>query len=318
MSRHTRKRRRTPSKGGRPPQAKPKKERFGFIKAVLRAPLSVPPFRVSPESEPGTPRARRYESVIMPRETDAPPNRRKPFRLSLPRVEIRIGWRWLSAFIIMGLSLVLLLFMQASPFFVHQVEVGGLRHMSANEVFELAEIADLHVFWVDPERVAANVARSPSLSEVSVQVGWPARVVIRVTEREPALIWEQASIRYWVDVNGQVMMKRKDLPHLLTVVAEGSQLEPLGPNDRVKHDVIAGALQLKGLYPNIDRLVYAESKGLGYDDGRGWRVWFGKGTTMPNRATVYEALIADLLARGIQPREVNVADLQAVYYRPAW
>jgi hypothetical protein len=54
---------------------------------------------------------------------------------------------------------------------------------------------------------------------------------------------------------------------------------------------------------------------LSYADGRGWRGYFGVGTDMPQKLAVYERLVEDLLAQGIQPRMISVESPRAPYYQ---
>ncbi len=136
----------------------------------------------------------------------------------------------------------------------------------------------------------------------TVTVGWPPNMVqIIVQEREPAVVWDQAGVQTWVDMQGRVMLQREERPDLVRIVAEDSD-GPIGPNVQVPLDVVTGALQLKALRPNIDMLRYDVEKGLGYQDGRGWEAWFGTGTDMPEKLLVYEAMVDNLVARQIRAR----------------
>ena len=77
---------------------------------------------------------------------------------------------------------------------------------------------------------------------------------------------------------------------------------------------IQGALALRQLRPNIERLHYDARHGLSYQDGRGWRAYFGVGADMPQKLAVYEKLVDDLMARGIQPKTISVETVRAPYY----
>ena len=77
---------------------------------------------------------------------------------------------------------------------------------------------------------------------------------------------------------------------------------------------VEGALQLQQLRPNIELLHYDSQHGLSYEDGRGWRGYFGVGTDMVQKLAVYEQLVTNLLARGIQPKTISVESYQAPYY----
>lgn len=224
------------------------------------------------------------------------------------------NWRVFSAMIVLSLLGLLALFFMAPFFYVHSIAVGGLRYVSKEEVFALTGVANMHVFWIDPEEVRRSVLRSPTIADVSVTIGWPPNMVqIIVREREPALVWEQAGVTAWVDVQGRVMQQREDRSDLARIVTDNSD-GPIGQNVQVPLEVVTGALQLKALRPNIDVLRYNAEKGLGYQDGRGWQAWFGVGTNMPERLMIYETIVENLVARNITPGEVNVVNPDAPYY----
>jgi len=239
---------------------------------------------------------------------------RRAVRLGLPR--LGLGWRLLSLGMVVGLASVLFLFFDGDPFYVHYVEVGGLRHMPPEEIYGLSGVANLHIFWVDPWKVAQAVERDPAVAGAEVEVRWPSRVLIRVVEREPALVWEQAGVRTWVDVQGYVMPMRSDVPGLLRVVVDGID-EVIAPRSRIDPDIVSGALQLRALRPNIEVMFYHPTEGLGLLDGRGWRVYFGKGTDMPQKLLVYETLVDRVWqnGNGVWPHLFDVGDLRAPYYR---
>lgn len=229
-----------------------------------------------------------------------------------------LGWRAFSGIVILCLLAVLLLFFSADAFYVRSIAVGGAETISKEEVFALTDIANTHIFWVDPAIVRQNVLRSPTIADATVQVGWPPNMVqVVIQERQPALVWEQSGVLTWLDLQGRVMLHREDRPTLLKVTdieTEG----PLGPNQQIDPQIVAGALQLKTLYPNLPDMLYHPDKGLGYQDERGWDVWFGSGTDMPQKILVYDAIVNNLVSRGIQPGEINVMNPDAPFYSVTW
>ena len=80
-------------------------------------------------------------------------------------------------------------------------------------------------------------------------------------------------------------------------------------------DVLEGALQLRALRPNIEQLYYRPSGGLSYQDGRGWRAYFGTGLDMNQKLAVYETVVAKLLEQGIRPEYISVSNQYKPYYR---
>jgi cell division septal protein FtsQ len=224
------------------------------------------------------------------------------------------SWRIFSALIVLSLLGVLALFFATPFFYIHSISVGGLRYVSKEEVFALTNVANMHIFWVDPEVVRESILRSPTIADVTVTTGWPPNMVqVLVQEREPAVIWQQSGVSTWVDIQGRVMQMREDRTDLVRIDSADND-GPIGPNVLVPLDVVAGALQLKNLRSNIEVLRYDREKGLGLQDGRGWEAWFGTGTDMPEKLIIYETLVDNILARNLQPLEVNVVNPDAPYY----
>jgi len=260
------------------------------------------------------------------RSTASEPVARRQIRRGKRTVVAPAGfnWRWISLFISLAIIAAMVVVFTNPMFYVQRAEIGGLRYVPPEEVYAGAGIANYHILFVDPAQVEANVLQSPSLESAQVSVSWPARVVINVREREPALIWEQGADRYWVDVNGNLMQLRRDLPNLVRVINEGNAIpfrcagtgcangESQTPG--IDPDVVLGAQQLKTLRSNIDVLYYDPVRGLSYQDGRGWRGYFGKGTDMSAKLSVYETIVANLVARGVQPIRIDVSNLSAPYY----
>jgi hypothetical protein len=238
---------------------------------------------------------------------------------SAPR-EREFSWRWVSAAIIVVLSLVLVFFYTSNVFYVRSIAVGGLTYLTKEEVFAFADIANMHIFWVNPQRVRENLLRSPSIADARVRITWPPQMVhILLEEREPALVWEQGGAAVWVDVQGRIMAQRVDRPDLLVIQA--SEFVPEGlmsDRGRVSPELVLGALQLQTLIPTVSRLRYEPAKGLGFVDPGGWLVWLGSGQHIAEKVAIYRAIASDLTARGIQPGEVNVADPDYPYYTKQW
>jgi hypothetical protein len=91
--------------------------------------------------------------------------------------------------------------------------------------------------------------------------------------------------------------------------------EPAADVAFVPSAVLQGALQLRELRPNIDQLYYRPSGGLSYQDGRGWRAYFGTGRDMHQKLVVYETVVADLLGRGLTPEYISVSNQEKPFYR---
>jgi cell division septal protein FtsQ len=255
--------------------------------------------------EPRRVEPRRTRTPAIYRGADAPIT-------SADHVEGRafIRWRYVSGFVVVCLLIVLAVFFISDSFYIHRIAVTGLEAMTLDEVYQLTGIADTHLFWVDPVEVRRNLLTSPTIADAQVVVSWNAPLVqVLIQEREPALLWQQGENSQWLDLQGRIMQQRGVRSDLLVVTAEG---EP--SDDDVSAQTVNGALQIRALLSGVTQLRYSTATGLGYDDPRGWQVWFGDGDDIPEKILIYNAIVEDLQARAIQPRLINVSNPDAPYY----
>jgi hypothetical protein len=229
------------------------------------------------------------------------------------------NWRIVSAFIVVLLSALLFLFFFADAFYVTSIRVGGVDTMTVEEIFAFANIANWHIFWVEPEAVRENVMRYPSVADAQVLISWPPNMVtITIQEREPALVWEQNGAAFWVDIQGNVMNMRSERTDLVTVIVDDPTAEiPTGSN-AIDTDIVFGLLELHELRPDVIEWRYRPDKGLGFRNENGWDVWFGVGTGMEEKMQIYESIASDIIARGIQAGEVYIVNPDAPYYSVLW
>ncbi len=220
------------------------------------------------------------------------------------------SWRMLSLTLLILLVGMLARLLTDRSMYVTAINLGGAALVPAEEIFAGSGIAGSHIFWVDPAEAQRQVAEIPGIATAKVAVAWPAKVTVVVVEREPKLSLVEGEKKWWVDAAGQKFASRGDLPGILPVLSEsGSTLSALPP------EAVQGALQLKQLRTNIEKLYYDPQHGLSYQDGRGWRGYFGVGADMPQKLAVYERLIDDLVKQGINPQVISVESLRAPYYK---
>lgn len=230
------------------------------------------------------------------------------------RGRVAISWRFFSGVIVFSMVLVLVLFFSSDAFYVHSISVGGLRYLTKEEIFTFADIANLHVFWLDPEQVRQSVLREATVADATVYIGWPPNIVqIIIEEREPALVWVQGGVAVWIDLQGRKMNLREDRPELIRIVVDSIEGE-LRDTAPIQLEIVTGALQLQNLLPELRLLRYNRAKGLGYQHPNGWQVWFGVGTDMRQKVLVYESIMQSLQAQGKTPFEINISNLRAPYY----
>lgn len=219
-------------------------------------------------------------------------------------------WRMYSLALITVLGALLLYTLTDRSYYVTALNLGGASLVPQEEIYAASGLAGQHVFWVDPAEVKRRVAAVPGIASAAITVTYPAKVELVVVERVPKVTLVEGEKKWWVDAAGQKFLSRGDLPGLLPILSESAtELEALPP------EAVLGALLLKQLRQNIEKLYYDPLHGLSYQDGRGWRGYFGVGADMEKKLAVYEALVEQLMQRGEYPARISVEDLDAPYYK---
>lgn len=175
-----------------------------------------------------------------------------------------------------GLTLIFVLgamlcYLFSSPlFFVWEAEVIGTRWLNAEQVYSAAGVEGYSIFYIDPRRVSAVVERLPSVARAQIICGLPARVVIRVEERQPAAIWQAQGIQYWVDHSGVLFPRAADLEDPVIIVDQGPA--DRAPGQQVDARAVVAATGLNNLVPGARIFGYTETDGLSFDLPSGQRV----------------------------------------------
>lgn len=268
------------------------------------------------------PRVRRVQAAsagVFPRikipATAQQRRKRNRRRLRLPTAALQqaiLSARWLSLGLL-ALSVYALFFIgQSDAFYLTHIPVEGNHYIPANEVVADSGLGGVHIFAADPVAAAKAVGEMPGVITATVTLHWPNQVMIEIGEDSPIAIWEQAGELFWINEKGRLFKARLDLPNLLHIRSE--QEEPLNEARFVSPEVIEAALLLQTLRPNIDFLYYEPGSGLSYQDGRGWRAYFGVGQDMEQRLVIYETIVEDLLARGLSPTYISVSNKEKPFY----
>lgn len=275
------------------------------------APAGTFPTTFRPHPVPETARKRRQRN-------QAP-------RLQLPtaalkRVLFSARWISLSLLAICGLSLYLI--GTDANFYLTHIPVAGVASIPPAEIVAASGLGGAHIFSIDPTDAATAITRLPGVISATVTIEWPNQVKIDIQEDTPVAVWIQDGQQFWINRNGQLTTARQELPGLLQIESEvvsgeeanQSEDTPIAPVDFISQGVVDGALQLRQLRPNIERLYYRPAGGLSYRDGRGWQAYFGVGNDMDQKLVVYETLVNDLLQRGLIPVYISVSNKEKPYY----
>lgn len=219
-------------------------------------------------------------------------------------------WRMYSLALITVLGALLLYTLTDRGYYVTALNLGGASLVPQDEIYAASGLAGQHVFWVNPAAVTRKVSEVPGIASAAITVTYPAKVELVVVERVPKVTLVEGEKKWWVDAAGQKFLSRGDLPGVLPI--ESESVEVL---DSLPAEAVLGAVLLRQLRPNIEKLYYDPTRGLSYQDGRGWRGYFGVGADMEKKLSVYEALVEQLMQQGENPAKISVEDLDAPYYR---
>lgn len=307
----------------RPLRKQPKRQRMNSTSAVNIPQLKMP--------ETANKRRRRKKT--------------EPVRFGLNTLKrFVLSTRWLSLALLVVAVYALVQIYQDGRFYLSYIPVEGAVAISPEEIAEASGLAGSHVFAADPSQAARNIGALPGVISATVTLKWPNQVYIEVSEESPVAVWLENGVEYGVTSSGRLIPAVRLSPGLLQIESEMTAVGP-NPDDQgtptemvgqasagneqaasapklqetalafVPRDVLEGALQLQEMRPAIEKLYYKPEGGLSIQDGRGWRGYFGTGAEMNQKLAVYETIVADLLARGIQPAYISVSNQEKPYYK---
>lgn len=242
--------------------------------------------------------------------------------LRLPALpSIRVGWRVFSGFTVAISLFALYSMFMSTRFIVNRVELSGAERLDGNAVNSALQVSGAWIFDVQPEQMLGVLeTQFPELETVSISIGFPARVIVKVVERLPVVSWEQAGLQVWIDAAGIAFLPQESGAGLISV----SAIEPppaLAADAAARHQLITpqmvAAIQaLNEFAPEGVTLLYDPKMGFGWNDPSGWLAFFGQdGVDIDQRLAIYQTIVAELAARRLSPTLVSVAQLHAPYYR---
>lgn len=252
--------------------------------------------------------------VVVPR-TAKKRRRRNQRRYRLPTEAIKkfvTSARWLSLALLSVCIWAFVMVGQDEKFYLTSIPVSGNQTISSSDIVSKSGLAGIHIFGADPNDAAAQIDQIPGVISATVTLEWPNKVDIQIAEDSPIALWEQNGKRYWINDNGLLIPSRSESADLLVIKAEVDGREE--PESYVAEEVLIGALKLRDLRPNINQLYFKPGIGLSYQDGRGWRAYFGSGPDMEQKLVVYETVVEDLLSRAVTPAYISVRNQAKPYY----
>ena len=252
--------------------------------------------------------------IVVPPEAKRRKRRNsRRYRLPLSTIKhVVLSARWASLLVMAVCIWAMVTIARDTSFYLTAIPVEGANAFAASEIVAESGLAGVHIFAADPNQAARHIGELPGITSAAVSLEWPNEVSIQVTETTPIALWKQNGRTYWIDQDGKLIPARATSSGLLMIESELD--EPLAEESFVAEDVLAGALLLRELRSNIDHLFYEPGNGLSYQDGRGWRAYFGSGLNMEQKLAVYETIVDDLLERTVAPTHISVRNETRPYY----
>jgi cell division septal protein FtsQ len=272
----------------------------------------------------GTPRTghtrsarRRFQNALLPVAPDA---EMRGISIARPHLGKR-----LPAFLLVLLFGTALYFAFNTPQLrVVEAQVTGNQMLTPAEINSALEIRGQPTFLLIPSELEKRLRLAfPELVAAHVDVTLPNTVSVQVAERTPVIRWEQGDGYTWVAEDGIAFRPHGESASLISVVAlsappvEGIvSPDSLTPAPFISQEMVKSLKGLAGHVPPGMPILYEASFGFGWEDPRGWRVYFGtSGRDVELKMRVYESMVASLTQRGIQPALINVTYPTAPYYR---
>jgi hypothetical protein len=242
--------------------------------------------------------------------------------ISIPRP--RFGWRLLSFVLVAFFGTALYLAFNRPELRVTEAQLTGNQIITQAELNSVLNISGQPIFALTPSDLEMRLRLNyPELASVQVTVSLPNLVTVNVTERQPVIRWEQGGGYTWITEDGIAFRPRGELAGLIPVVAlsappiEGNESsDPLTPAPFISAEMVRALQGLVGHVPPGTPILYEGGVGFGWNDPRGWRVYFGTSANdVELKMRVYESMVVSLTQRGIRPSLINVMHPTAPYYR---
>ena len=235
-----------------------------------------------------------------------------------------LGSRWISVALTLFLGFTLYIMSTASPFKINTAEVRGNQRLGAAEIYARLGMNGQPIFNAVPALMEANLLTAyPDLESVKVRVGFPNHITVDVAERIPVLAWYENGVVTWIDANGVAFMPIGEVPGLVQVAANDSPLQaspdpalPLNKQIFIAPEMVQALKMLAQDVPAGMPITYDPQFGIGWQDPRGWSVYFGQNTNdISMKKVVYQAIVDTLTNQGVQPSLISVEYLNAPFYK---
>jgi len=265
-------------------------------------------WRRLPYSAGGKPPARRRKTMLLTTATGET-------RLVPAVLDIAMSVRAISAAILFVVTLAAYELVMNEMFYIYNPAVVGNQRVPASEIVAASQIETLHVLWLQPDRAALSLLqRMPELQTAYVGCALPAECTIQVAERAPLFEWKQSQTRTWIDAEGIAFPARGQTPAIL-VIEVAPDVPALLPGKTVSRDLMTTVTELIRVLPEVKTFRFTTVRGIEFTDPQNhWTVYVGVGSDIAARVSMWKAVSANLAARNVRAKFVDVRYPQAPFY----
>jgi cell division protein FtsQ len=198
-------------------------------------------------------------------------------------------------------ALIALVYVTASPrFTVREIQVEGVHLLRPAVAIQLSEARGRSIWFVDPERVTANLRTNAYVEQASAYLTLPDQLTIVVRERRPEVRWQSAGQLFLVDADGRVMGADAAAVLTGTLVIEDRSGELVEPNTQLDPDALELARELALRLPaelgqSPGGIAWATDTGIVVDLG-GRTVIFGRSDNLERKLQVLQLLLSEQAA----------------------
>ena len=257
--------------------------------------------------------------------------------LQLPAFpQLKFGWRFISGAIFFLSLAVVFSFSSLNTFEVSAINLDGSQRLSTEAILSQVDLVGKAIISIKPEEIEKEIEEKfPSLETIKVSSGLPSTVNIKVVERNPIILWQTDESSLWIDREGYTFPIRGEAETLMTIVANGNPPEIATETSeedteneeeltilqeqrypRTSVEFVEGMLSLGDYLPEEAVLQYDPQFGLGWQDPRGWLVYFGNDTSeIEMKLAEYEVIINTLQKNNLNPAMISLEFLHSPFYR---
>lgn len=197
----------------------------------------------------------------------------------------------LPAFLLsVGLAVIAFGFLFSQDFVVRTIVVRGNSLALADSIVTTSGALDQPIFRLDTQAVARRIAALPAVTSVEVSAKLPDRLIVRVHERVPVIVWQTGDQAVLVDQHGWVLATAGDqnLPRVLQAAGDSPVV-----GGRIEPEIIQAVLAVnERLGPQLMTLEYDHTTGLTADFSDGHIVVLGTPDQIPVKLNVLNAAMS--------------------------